>query len=82
MKRRAKKNNFPVDYKIVYEYNNVERKKYVNTFSSQEAIDQVKFILSKDDININECNITSVLVWDKYIGNGDRAWKLVEDYKL
>jgi hypothetical protein len=65
-----KKNSFPINYKIVYESRDITRERYITTFTAQEAVEQLKLILSSE-----QYTITNVYEWDQYVGGG--SW--IED---
>ena len=70
-----RKNNsrFPIDYKIEYSYNNVSRKRYINTFTPEEALQQ---FWDHDNVSSGAI-IKKISVWNKFSGGG--TWDDITD---
>ena len=70
---RINKPRFPVDYKIEYIYKNVKRKRYINTFTPEEALEQ---FWDHDNVS-GGAIIKKVFVWNKYRAKG--TWDDITD---
>jgi hypothetical protein len=69
------KNNprFPIDYKIEYGYKNVSRKRYINTFTPEEAVGQ---FWDHDNVSAGAI-IKKISVWNKFRAGG--TWDDITD---